>query len=54
MSVDSMLDADKTITTVRVRMPENGGYYTKTMFLTDKHYAIEPLFHPESHKIRLG
>ena len=51
MSVDSVLDAAKTITTVMVRMPENGGYYTKTMFLTDKHYAIEPLFHPETYKI---
>ena len=51
MSVDKVLDIAKTITTIRVRMPKNGGHYTKTMFLTDKHYAIKPLFHPESYII---
>lgn len=44
MSVGKVLDAAKTITTIRVRMPENGKFYTKTLFLTDKHQAIRPLF----------
>lgn len=44
MSVDKELDAAKTITTIRVRMPENGTFFTKTLFLTEKHLAIKPLF----------
>ena len=28
----------------RVRMPENGTYFTKTLFLTEKHLAVKPLF----------
>ncbi len=44
MSVDHVLDAAKTITTIRVRMPENGTYFTKTLFLTEKHLAVKPLF----------
>lgn len=43
-SVGKVLDAAKTITTIRVALPENGGVYTKTLFLTDKHRAIQPLF----------
>ena len=30
MSVDMVLEAAKTITTIRLRMPENGTYFTKT------------------------
>lgn len=44
MSVDKVLDAAKTITTIRIWMPENGTYFTKTLFLTPKHLAIKPLF----------
>ena len=44
MSVNKVLDAAKTITTIRVRMPENGTYFTKTLFLTEKHLAVKPLF----------
>lgn len=44
MSVDKVLDAAKTITTIRIRMPENGTYFTKTLSLTPKHLAIKPLF----------
>ena len=44
MSVDKVLDAAKTITTIRIRMPENGAYFTKTLFLTKKHLAVKPLF----------
>ena len=44
MSVDKVLDAAKTITTIKIRMPENGTYFTKTLFLTKKHLAIKPLF----------
>ena len=51
MSVDHVLDIAKTITTLRVRLPENGGCLTKTMFLTDKHHAIEPLFDPATYQL---
>ncbi len=44
MSVDHVLDAAKTITTIRIKMPENGTYFTKTLFLTEKHLAIKSLF----------
>ena len=44
MSVDKVLEAAKTITTIRVKMPENGTFFTKTLFLTEKHLAIKPLF----------
>ena len=44
MSVGHVLDTAKTITTIRVKMPENGQIYSKTLFLTDKHRAIQPLF----------
>lgn len=44
MSVDKVLDAAKTITTIRVRMPENGTFFTKTLFLTEKHLVVKPLF----------
>ena len=50
MSVDKVLDAAKTIMTIRVNMPENGTYFTKTLFLTEKHLAVKPLFDLSSDK----
>ena len=47
MSVDKVIDIAKTIITMRIRMPENGGFFTKTMFLTDRHRSIMPLFDDE-------
>ena len=44
MSVDKVLDAAKTITTIRVKLPENGSVLTKTLFLTERQRAIKPLF----------
>ena len=44
MSVDHVLDVAKTITTIKIRMPENGAFFTKTLFLTDKHRTIMSLF----------
>ena len=54
MSVDMVLEADKTITTIRVRMPENGTYFTKTLFLTEKHLAVKPLFYLSESKFQFG
>ncbi len=51
LSVDKVLDIAKTIATVRVHMPNNKGYYTRTMFLTDSHRAIQPLFQEDLGKI---
>ena len=47
ISVDKVLDAAKTRTTIRVNMPENRRIYIKTLFLTEKHLAIKPLFQRE-------
>ena len=44
MSADKLHEAAKTITTIRIRMPENGTYFTKTLLLTEKHLAVKPLF----------
>ena len=44
MSVDEVLNVARTITTIRMRMPENNEVLTKTLFLTVKQKAIEPLF----------
>ncbi len=44
MSIDHVLDAAKTITTIRIKMPENGTCFTKTLFLTEKYIAVRPLF----------
>lgn len=44
MSVDKVLDIAKTITTVRVNLPQNHDFYTKTLFLPDEQNAIKPLF----------
>ena len=44
MSVDEVLNVARTITTIRMRMPENNEVLTKTLFLTEKQKAIEPLF----------
>ena len=44
MSVDKIIKTAHTITTIRIKMPENGTYFTKTLFLTDSHRAIRPLF----------
>jgi hypothetical protein len=39
-----MLDDAKTITSIRIKMPENGSYFMKTLYLTEKQLAIKPLF----------
>jgi len=44
LSAAKVLEAAKTITTIRVNMPENNKVYTKTLFLTEKHQTIKPLF----------
>ena len=44
LSTDKVIDIAKTIITMRIRMPENGGCFTKTMFLTERHMSIMPLF----------
>lgn len=44
LSVDKVLDITKTIPTIRISLPYNGDERTQTLFLTDKHKLIEPLF----------
>ena len=47
LSVDKVLNIAKTITTVKVKLRESKEALLKTMLLTDKHKAIEPLFEKE-------
>ena len=54
MSVDHVLDIAKTITTIRIRMPENGTFFTKTLFLTDKHRTIMSLFDLSKDQFKFG
>lgn len=44
LSVNKVLETAKTITTIRVKLPQSGGSYTKTLFLTDKQRIIKSLF----------
>jgi transposase len=44
LSVDKILDIAKTITTIKVRLPDSGNTITKTMLITPKHKSIAILF----------
>ena len=44
LSVDSVIDIAKTITTLKVKLPKSGETLTKTMILTDRHRQIASLF----------
>lgn len=44
MSVVHVLDTARTITTIRIKLPENRTYLTRTLFLTEEHLAIKQLF----------
>ena len=44
LSVGKTLEVAKTITTIRIKMPESGKLYSKTLFLTEKQQAIQTLF----------
>jgi len=39
-----VLNIVKTITTLKIKLPASGEMLTKTILLTKKHKAIEPLF----------
>ena len=42
MSVDKVLSVAKTITTIRLRLP-NGDTYSQTLYTTPQHKALNPL-----------
>lgn len=44
MSVDSVLKIAKTITTIRLKLPLNDTFITRTMLLTPEHKSLQPLF----------
>lgn len=44
ISVDTVLSIARTITTIRVRLPQNDSVITKTMLLTDRQRQLQPLF----------
>ena len=45
MSVDKALSVAKTITTIRLRLP-NGELYTETLYTTPQQEALKPLIDP--------
>lgn len=51
MSVDEVIKTAKTIVTIKVKLPENRDMLVKTLFLTERHKAIEPLFNLPSYGI---
>ena len=44
MSVDEVIKTAKTIVTIKVKLPKNRDMLVKTLFLTERHKTIEPLF----------
>ena len=44
MSVDKVLENARIITTFRFKIPQIHEVYTKTLFLSDQHKVIQPLF----------
>ena len=44
LSVDSVIDIAKTITTLKIKLPKSGETLTKTMILTERHRQIASLF----------
>jgi len=51
LSVDKTLSIAKTITTIKVKLPESGTTLTRTMLLTQKHKSIAMLFDENFWKI---
>jgi hypothetical protein len=47
VSVDKVLAITKTITTIRIKLPQNNKLLTRTMLITSKHKLIAPLFGKE-------
>ena len=54
LSVDKVLDIAKTITTVRVRLPEARQTVSRTMLLTDRHKSVSCLFGDEFREKQLA
>jgi transposase len=54
LSVDSVLNIAKTITTMKIKLPISGETVTRTMLLTQKHKSIEILFDKNFWKNYLG
>jgi len=54
LSVDKVLDIARTITTIRVRLPEARQTMSRTMLLTDRHKSISCLFDDEFWKNQLA
>jgi transposase len=48
LSVDKVIEIARTITTIRVRLPQAGQTLTRTMLLTPQHRLLAPLFNPQS------
>jgi len=44
LSVDKVLEIAKTIPTIRIKLPNSGQEIEQTLFLTDQHKLIQPLF----------
>ena len=49
MTVDEVIKTAKTIVTIKVKLPKNRDMLVKTLFLTERHKTIEPLFNLSAH-----
>ena len=49
MTVDEVIKTAKTIVTIKVKLPKNRDMLVKTLFLTERHKSIEPLFNLSAH-----
>jgi len=54
ISVDKVLEIAKTITTLRIKLPQSGKTINKTMIITERQKVIEPLFEDDFWKSQIG
>lgn len=54
LSVDKVLEIAKTITTLKIKLPNSGQTMSKTMIITDRQKIIAPLFSDEFWKSYFG
>ena len=54
ISVDKVLEIAKTVTTLKIKLPNSGKIMNKTMIITERQKVIEPLFSDDFWKSQLG
>nr|WP_301005347.1 transposase [Lunatimonas sp.] len=54
ISVDKVLEIAKTVTTLRIKLPQSGKTINKTMIITERQKVIAPLFEDDFWKSQIG